>query len=352
MKSWRIIYFSAACGLLVGTASFLVLGSELLESLEPLNVPKQKIDGSIFAVAAKVAPLKHRSVSQLPSGEPLSSLKVRGKPLALVSGRGLPFGKQQAARYGVLKEKGLSQSLAPIQWCLMDLDQDKILSRSKDAHLNMYGASVSKIYIGAALLHQQKGKLSRGQLQSLADMVVVSSNTAWAKLQRDLGDGNDGKGQLRAWQFSKALGHQKSIPFRGWHGTIHGNEVNPIEMTQLLSDTYWQRYDGAELLWPIMFATRTGDQKGAKYLPSQWLIGGKTGTYQGPTAHALTGKTYHARVAHHSLIIKTSDQTFGLTVMTDGLSSEDVAIMAYGLAKEHIEPQGVAWRKKTQSMTN
>ena len=312
---------------------------------EPVNSPRflrAKDSRNLWnnTLKLKAKPLPKTAVAspltQLPNGTDLRSLTVRGKKLKLERGEGHAFTSSDRARYHALKAIGQRQKNARIQWALMNLDNEEIIHKSRQPALNFYGASVSKIYIGAGILHKQKGKLSKGQLQELADMVVVSSNRAWGSLQRQTGNGSERKGQEYIQQFTKKLGHKNAIAFRGWMDRLHGNEVSARDMVQLLADTYKQRFEGAETLWKVMHATRTGKTKGLKYLPKSMNVGGKTGTYRGYTVHPQTQKPYRANVHHHAMIFKHDGTQYGLVVMTDQSTNEEVALLTAGVVQESL----------------
>ncbi len=272
----------------------------------------------------------------LPLGRSMHSLMVRGAPLDWAHGIGDAFGPLQAQRYRELKDHSQTNANFRIQWVLMNLDRDEIIARSRDADQLFYGASVSKLYVGASLLDKTQGSLSAHELQDLADMIVISSNQAWAAVQKAVGDGNDHQGQLLIQQFAERLGHIRTRAFRGWNGKDHGNEVNAIDMAKLLSDTYHKRFHGAEILWNIMHATRTGGEKARRYLPQSLIVGGKTGTYRGPAPKPDTQKAYQANVHHHAITFAVQNTQYALVVLSDQSSDEDLAIIAGGLVREYL----------------
>ena len=61
-------------------------------------------------------------------------------------------------------------------------------------------------------------------------------------------------GRAAVDDFIQSMGYTNTKGFQGrWNkkdGTrIHGNELNSVELTKFLHDTYHRRYKGAEVLW-------------------------------------------------------------------------------------------------------
>ncbi len=133
-----------------------------------------------------------------------------GKMLVRIKGEGKQFGEEQRKRYCRLKQAG------KIQWVLNDLETGKIISRSKNADERYFGASVAKLFVAAALLNKQKGYFDRAQLTLLVRMIVVSSNSAWKKLQRQTGDdGTDDSGRAAVDAFVRSMGYTNTMGFQG-----------------------------------------------------------------------------------------------------------------------------------------
>jgi hypothetical protein len=257
--------------------------------------------------------------------------------LTCVQGRGKPFGNRQKQRYCALKK-----SSKPIQWVLKNLETGEIISRSDNAHERFFGASSSKIFVAAAFLDKHNGQFTQPQLRLLTDMIVKSSNSAWLELQRQTGDrGTDNSGREAVEKFTQKMGYTNTRGFQGWMTTkdgrrMHGNELNTMELTDFLYDTYHRKYKGAEILWKIMHATKTGSHKIDKYTPSQIYIGGKTGTYNGPNASPDTVKLDSIRARNHVTILKVKDNYYGLAILTNTGNDEDVAILGGGLIREFL----------------
>jgi len=252
-------------------------------------------------------------------------------------GRGGRFGPRQTKRYCRLKANP-----AQVQWVVNDLDSGEILSQSPGADRIFFGASSSKIFVAAALLDKQKGHLSREQLRKLVRMIVVSDNGAWLALQNEVGgNGSADSGRAAIHAFTQRMGYSKIKGFQGWMrrpdgSRIHGNELNSIEVAQFLYDTYQRKYAGADVLWQVMHATRTGGSKIDKYTPTDVYIGGKTGTYSGPNESPKTVKLPTIKARNHAAALTIGNRRYGLAILTNTGDNEDVAVLAGGLMREHL----------------
>jgi hypothetical protein len=290
---------------------------------------------------------------KLSSGENLSKLRVRGRGLSLTRGGGGTFSKKREASFSKLYAEGKNTANAPYQWVVMNLDTGKILDQSKSADMKMFGASVSKIFVGATYVHTQSGEIDKQHLQRLANMLVVSSNPAWLQLQKDIGNGNANEGRKTIHEFTQSMGYERTRGFQNYLKTdnneeIHGNELTAKELAAFLYDTYWQKYEGAEVMWKLMHTLRTGGSKANKYLPSNLYLGGKTGTYSGSTVdpetgaeHFPNGKKYSVQVRHQVVVFNYEGTQYALALLTNKASNEHVSLLAAGLfnkiiKKEHI----------------
>ncbi len=254
-----------------------------------------------------------------------------------VRGVGKEFGAPQRARYCRLKE--ISDE---VQWVVNDLETGETISRSANAEELYFGASVAKLFVAAALLEKQSGRFSRAQLGQLVKMIVVSDNVAWLALQRQVGeDGTLNSGREAVQAFVERMGYPAIQGFQGWivkqDGTrVHGNELNALALSQFLSDTYRRKYEGAEVLWKIMQATRTGKGKIDKYTPRHVHVGGKTGTYSGPNASPATVRLTTIRARNHAAVLMIGSHHYGISILTNTGSSEDVAVLGGGLMREYL----------------
>ena len=84
-----------------------------------------------------------------------------------------------------------------------------------------------------------------------------------------------------------------------------------------------------------MHTCRTGATRGRKYIPKEIFVGGKTGTYDGPTENPETGKNYNVKVRNHLLVFNVQGKQFGLAILANTGSDESAALMAGGLIREY-----------------
>lgn len=257
--------------------------------------------------------------------------------LKRVRGAGKGFGAKQRTRYCKLKENS-----DKVQWVVNNLETGEVISRSANAEELYFGASVSKLFVAAALLDKQKGLFNPTQLRQLVRMIVISDNGTWLALQRQVGeDGTNDSGREAVQAFVKRMGYPSIKGFQGWltkeDGTReHGNELNTLELSQFLSDTYHRNYDGAEVLWRIMQATRTGEGKINKYTPDDLYLGGKTGTYSGPNESPETIGHATIKARNHAVVLTIGDEHYGIFILTNTGNSEDVAVLGGGLMREYL----------------
>lgn len=297
-----------------------------------------------YEKAPASSPDSDKHFLKLPNGKRLDRLSVKGRKLCLITGGGAAFSASKKKAFQKLYKEGRSVEDAPVQWVLRNLDTGQVIDQSRDADMKMFGASVSKIFVGATLLEERDGKLSDRELQKLAEMIAVSSNVAWIDLQRTIGDGNADKGRRKITDFTKNMGYRRTRGFQGYLGKVHGNELTASELGDFLYDTYWKRYDGAEILWKVMYTCRTGGRKANKYLPSSLYLGGKTGTYSGTTVHPETGaeknpdgSPFKVNVRHQVVVFKHNGTQYGMALLTNKASNEDVALLAGGLFRKYID---------------
>lgn len=280
-------------------------------------------------------PVSDRDFTILPNGKDLRTISVSGERLSLSRGTGQTFGPSAKAAYQKLKADSKADPNHKVHWVLMDLDGGRVLDQSANADKRLFGASSSKIFVGAGLLDKQAGAISSSQLQLMSDMLVVSSNTAWTNLQSQVGDGNSDKGRERIYAFTQRMGYEQTRGFQGYWGRMHGNELTAMETAEFLHDTYMGNYPGAETLWKLMHACRTGASRGRKYLPTSLLVGGKTGTYDGSTENPENGQNYNVAIRNHVLIFNVLGRQYGLVVLANTGSDESAALLAGGLLREY-----------------
>ncbi len=290
-------------------------------------------------------PVTDKEFMRLPSGQSLESLSVRGSRLRLATGTGEDFTPSAQAEYVRLKTATLQDPTHPVQWALMDLDAGRIIDQSLQAARPVFGASVTKVFTGGAILSKQNDKLSSSQLQELLDMLVVSDNKTWQSLQRQVGDGDMNKGRAGIHAFTQGLGYSRTRGFSGYLEGLHGNELTALELVKYMLDTYKGRFAGAETLWKVMHTCRTGARRGRRYLPSDIFVGGKTGTYDGETENPETGSTknpdgspYKVRVRNHLLVFHAQGRQYAIAILANTGADQSAALLAGGLFREHVRP--------------
>lgn len=277
----------------------------------------------------------------LPDGSKLTDIKVNGTKLFLSQGTGEPWGPAQEAKYLALKLATQTDPDHAVQWVLMNLDNHQVLQRSYNAGRRIFGASVAKVFTAGALLDKQGGQLKAQQRQLMADMIVVSSNTAWVELQNQIGNGVPDAGRAGIQDFIARLGYQNTRGYAGTLNGVHGNELNAEELADYMSDIYHARFSGAELQWKLMHTGRTGVSRARKYIPKLVYVGGKTGTYDGPSVDPDTGRSknpdgsdYIVNVRNHILAFVKNGHQYGVAVLARSKSEEMAALLAGGLYRE------------------
>lgn len=273
----------------------------------------------------------------LTNGFDLSRIKINSQSLSLNFGEGHAVDEEILEEYRALKQDSLTKKTSKFQWALRRLDTGDVVAKSRDAHRNFYGASVTKVFVAGAYLNQKVDRVSKRDIVALAKMIAVSDNEAWKNIQLRLGDGNHQDGMRAVQNFLFDLGIKKTQGYRGWLGKVHGNETNSLDLTMFLHRTYVGDYEGAMDMWVLLKTCRTGSSKGAYYLPKSLELGGKTGTYSGPTVHPLKKKSYYAAVHHHLMSFSWQGKPYGLSVLTDRGRDSDVAILTAGLLEEYLK---------------
>ena len=101
-------------------------------------------------------------------------------------------------------------------------------------------------------------------------------------------------------------------------------------------DTYQRKYAGADVLWKIMQATRTGKGKIDRFTPGSVYLGGKTGTYSGPNESRKTIKFASIKSRNHAAVLLTKTGHYGISILSNRGSSGDVAVLAGGLMRDYL----------------
>jgi hypothetical protein len=294
------------------------------------------------AWAKLTQPSQDSQFENLPGNIKLSSIRVSGSTLALTRGKGNAFSAKAQAAYLKLKKDSQSISDFNVQWVFMNLDTHQIIEQSLSSQKKIFGASSSKVFVGATLINQQNGDLNSSQRQKMADMLVVSSNSAWTDLQTQIGAGNSNLGRERIQQFTQSMGYLRMRGFQGNWGGLHGNELTALESAEFLYDTYNEHYQGAETLWKLMHTVRTGSEKGFRYIPSSIYVGGKTGTYSGESIDPETGSSknpngspYKVSVRNHILVFYMKANQYAISVLANSGTDDSAALLVGGLIREH-----------------
>lgn len=335
------LLYAFAVLFLCGCGDFKVKNHELLPDEIIDNPPivdsnKEPIQTLPVLINTLGSPETDPNFLQLSNGINISNLKVNGQSLYFVKGSGTNFNSTVQSRYLTLKNETLSNPTHKVQWAFMNLDSGNIIYKSLSSDKRIFGASSSKIYVAATLLDLKEGHISSNQLQLMANMIVVSSNTAWTELQRQIGDGSADKGRELNYIFTQKMGYKETRGFQGYWGDLHGNELTPEETVKTLFDTYHNNYPGADILWKLMYTGRTGASRGKKYIPSNIYVGGKTGTYSGPTENPETGNQYTVDIRNHVLTFNINSTQYGLVIFANDGQDESVALLAGGLIREYI----------------
>lgn len=288
---------------------------------------------------AHADPLSHPSedpnFAVLPNGTDLRKISSHGSKLKLEFGTGAVWTDKQQDAYLKLKQTTKTVPNFKMQWAIMDLDSHQVLEHSLSSSMKIFGASNSKIFVGATLLNKQNSSLNAQQLQLMADMLVPSDNNAWVELQKQIGGGDSDKGRETIQNFTQKMGYLRMRGFQGTWGSMHGNELTADETTEFLYDTYQQNYVGAVYLWKYMHTCRTGAARARKYIPRDVYVGGKTGSYSGPSVDPETGRPNTVDIFNHTILFKVDGRQYGLTVLSNTGDEEQTAIMAGGLFREY-----------------
>jgi hypothetical protein len=167
-------------------------------ALAPVSPLPPVLPSSPVSPSSPSNPITDPNFLVLADGTNLKNVKVSGEALSLTRGSGTSFNASQQAQYLDLKARTRGAGDPKIQWVIMDLDDHVIIDQSANTDRRMFGASASKIFVAGTLLDKQRGDLTPKQVQLMSDMLVVSSNSAWVELQKEIGDGNDDRGLQRA----------------------------------------------------------------------------------------------------------------------------------------------------------
>lgn len=278
-------------------------------------------------------PQADRDFMRLPDGSNMADISVNGEKLSLARGMGNAFDASKQAAYRQIKTESMRDPDHKVQWTMMDLDSHRVIAQSLSANKRMFGASVAKVYVASTLLNKQLGAWTPSQLQLMSSMLVVSSNTAWTELQRQIGGGDADEGREEIYNFTQKMGYLNTRGWQGSWGSRHGNELTVADLAELMHDTYKGRYKGAETFWKLMHTCRTGSSRARKYIPTSIFVGGKTGTYDGPTT--IDGVNQNVKSRNHIVVFNVQGREYALTILADTGSDESSALLAGGLIREY-----------------
>ncbi|MBT5342317.1 hypothetical protein HOL59_01915 [Candidatus Woesearchaeota archaeon] len=266
---------------------------------------------SLTVSAAKYDPSNPNFFSISSTGNNLKDFDSENLLIAK-QGLGKTFGASEQQKYISLKTNN------EIHWAVIDLETGKLFAQGATANKVVYGASITKPFIAAALLEKDQN-LDSFTWSSIFSLIVESKNPDWTPLEKQAG------GAKEVEKFVQKMGYSKT------EGSRHGNKVNALELSQFLYDSYQNHYDGGEALFKIMSACATAAKKGQKYLPKNVYVGGKTGT--------------HEQYYHMMATINYNNHYYGIVVLGETKSHEDIAVMVGGLFKEYVA-------KETNSNSN
>jgi len=234
-------------------------------------------------------------------------------------GCGRTFGATQSRRYFQLKND------ARVRWAVRDLETGEIIAPldgpARDRALqNRYGASTQKSLVVASLLWHRGGELTPAQWSDAIGLIAASwNNPYWDRLEDAAG------GRAGMEEFAREMGYDVG-PWRRSADGDGNNQLNPVAMTQLLYDLHHDRIPGGRSLLTLMAASRTGLSRAQRYTPTDFHIGGKTGSFED------TGTNNELRY------VDVDGHLYAIAVFTElgWKAHEDVAVVFGGLLREYV----------------
>lgn len=201
-----------------------------------------------------------------------------------------------------------------VNWAVYDINKNKLIAKSINAHQNVYGASVSKAVVVACAYENNGGNLpTQSDIGKAIRLLTISDNNMWDALVKLAG------GDKAVDSFSQKLGLANMLPSRS------NNKINPIGMCMFWNDTLRNNYKGAESVFKISSSCQTHSSRSRKYLPTTSFVGGKTGTWNN-------------QYTHDSAFFNVGDNWYAITVLSDGSdSSETIAVLFGGLFKQYCK---------------
>jgi hypothetical protein len=199
-----------------------------------------------------------------------------------------------------------------VYWAIYDINNDKLIATSSNASTNVYGASVPKVCVSAAAFSKTNGKLpSDSDYEKVIKLLVQSDNNVWTAVQNIAG-GDDG---VNSW--ASYMGYKMKPARKG------GNQSNAIDMCKFWADVCYNRFAGADNIFRITSSCQTSASRSKKLMPTNVLIGGKTGSWE----------SYN----HDTCWIQNGNRFYSISVLTTlgSAGSDAIAQMFRGLYEEY-----------------
>ena len=199
-----------------------------------------------------------------------------------------------------------------VYWAVYDINADRLLAASPNGNVNVYGASVPKVCVSAAAFARQGGVLpSDADYGKVIRLLVLSDNTVWDDVGRLAG------GDAGVNQWAASMGYNMRPARRA------GNQSNAVDMCRFWSDVCHGRFPGADDIFRITNSCQTGGSRSLRCMPSDVLMGGKTGTYEANN--------------HDTCWVQRGDRFFAITVLTElgGAGGDAIAHMFRGLYEDY-----------------
>ena len=276
----------------------------------------------------------------------LSNYTVNNQKLSISLGKGENPILNWREKYQQLKNQGQNIENFPFQWQLVDLSNNSVLSESKTIKKLFYGASTTKIIVGSSYLQTVEDPFEDKYFQDLLEMIVISSNTAWRKVQYACGREDMEQGRIEIHSFTQNLGLERTRAFWGTSSTMndmHGNEINVSEFTSFMRKLYYGEFYGSELIFKIMLTGQKGYDMAKRFLPTSIKIANKGGRYDGQTTNPDTGLNQNpdgtpflVKVRHQALFLQHQGKDYLMVIFSDLGKEIDLSVMAYGLFQEFI----------------
>lgn len=267
-------------------------------------------------------------------------LSVRNVPVSSPTmGMGKEFTKANRAHYRKLKQlTSRPDSAQKIEWILTDLESGQNIARTRNTQSQFFGASISKLFVAATFLDATRSfeDLSRTDLQSLLDMLIVSDNGAWRRLHRAVGKGKEKKSQKLIQGLLQRLGLPKTRGYLGVFEGKTGNKINAKDLNSFLIAIHRKRFRNSDQLLALMMRARLPKQGARKYIPKSVVVGGKDGRFFKEFRHPQTGISAVKSVYHEVLIIHFGPKTYGLTILSQYHSQADISVLCGGIVEEYI----------------